>query len=322
MLAAIGFFLVPFAQTFTFFLVIATINGISTALFSGAQEALLYDSLKQEGNEKDFAKVMAKNGFWYQIGLMTATASGGIMYSHAHIIPFVASGVAAVLGLALAWFFVEPKVDSEKFTVANYLTQIRLGVHEIKKNTETKLLSSYYILVGSITWMCQSFFNSYLLIELGFGDTTRGYIAAALRLINITILMRLMKNDKIFTHRNTFIFFPVIMIVAMMPGVFLKGIWGIPTIAGVMMASTARWILLAKYTNEVYESKYRATAISALSMAIGVVYVLGTVMAGPVIPAFGGVRAIYTIFGIISLVSIVPLVKAILKLPRYAQTQH
>jgi hypothetical protein len=111
---------------------------------------------------------------------------------------------------------------------------------------------------------------------LGFGDQTRGYIAAGLRLFNIVVLMRLIKNEKIFNHRNTFIFFPVLMMMAMIPGVFLKGVWGIPTVAGVMMASTARWILLAKYTNEVYDSKYRATAISTLSMAIGLISVITT----------------------------------------------
>lgn len=313
-----AFWLVPGATTFNDFLLIETLNGLATALLSGAQEALLYDSLKQDGREKDFAKVMAKNGFWYQIGLMVATAAGGVMYSYQHGLPFVASGVTAALGGMVAWLFVEPKIDSEEFSWSNYWRQIKLGASEVLKTTETRLLSQYYIVVGSLTWMCQTFFNSYLLIELGFGDATRGYIAAALRLLNITVLMRLIKNERVFTHRNTVIFFPTLMALAMLPGVFLQGIWGVPTVAGVMMASTARWILLSKYTNEVYESKYRATAISTLSMAIGVIYVMGTMLAGPIMASWGGVRTIFTLFGVIALVVIVPLVQKILRLPRYA----
>ena len=319
LLTAIGMFIIPFAHTFTQFLLIETLVGIGSALFSGAQEALLYDSLKQDGKEADFGKVMTKNGFWYQIALMISTGLGGVMYSYGHLVPFIASGASALLGMGFAWFFVEPKVDTEKFSLANYVKQIKLGVHEIKKNNETLLISTYYIVVGSITWVCQTFFNSYLLIDLGFGDQMRGYISAGLRLFNIVVLMRLMKNEKIFNHKNTFIFFPVLMMMAMLPGMFLKGVWGIPTVAGVMMASTARWILLAKYTNEVYDSKYRATAISTLSMAVGLISVITTTASGPIMANFGGVRIIFTILGVIAAVTIIPLVTKILKLPRYAQ---
>jgi len=131
--------------------------------------------------------------------------------------------------------------------------------------------------------------------------------------------MRLIKNEKIFNHRNTFIFFPILMIMSMLPGVFLDGIWGIPTVAGVMMASTARWILLAKYTNEVYDSKYRATAISTLSMAIGLISVIVTSGSGPIMANYGGARTMFTLLGMVSAVTIIPLVTRILKLPRYAQ---
>jgi MFS family permease len=319
LLTAIGMFIIPFAHTFAHFLFIETLIAIGAALFSGAQEALLYDSLKQDGKEADFGKVMTKNGFWYQIALMISRGIGGLMYSYGHLMPFIASGASAILGMCFAWFFVEPAIDTEKFSFKNYVKQITLGVHEIKKNNETLLLSSYYIVVGSITWVCQTFFNSYLLIDLGFGDQVRGYIAAGLRLFNIVVLMRLMKNEKIFNHKNTFIFFPVIMIIAMMPGIFLNGVWGIPTVAGVMMASTARWILLAKYTNEVYDSKYRATAISTLSMTIGLISVITTSASGPIMDNFGGARTVFTILGVVSAITIIPLVSKILKLPRYAQ---
>jgi len=319
LLTALGMLIIPFAHTFGHFLLIETFVGIGSALFSGAQEALLYDSFKQEGKEAEFGKVMAKDGFWYQIGLMTATGIGGIMYQYGHLIPFMASATSALIGMIIAWIYVEPKIDTEKFSLDNYLKQIRLGVHEIKKNNETLLLSGYYIAVGSLTWACQTFFNSYLLVDLGFDDKARGFIAAGLRLFNIVILMRLIKNEKIFNHRNTFIFFPILMMVAMLPGVFLDGVWGIPTVAGVMMASTARWILLAKYTNQVYDSKYRATAISTLSMAIGLIVMIITTLSGPIMANYGGVRIIFSILGLITMITVVPLVIQILKLPKYGQ---
>jgi MFS family permease len=125
LLTSIGMFIIPFAHTFGHFLFIETLVGVGTALFSGAQEALLYDSLKQDGKEADFGKVMTKNGFWYQIALMVSTGLGGVMYSFGHLIPFIASGLSALVGMVFAWFFLEPTVDTEKFSLKNYLKQIR-----------------------------------------------------------------------------------------------------------------------------------------------------------------------------------------------------
>ncbi|MBI4066421.1 hypothetical protein HY411_01750 [Candidatus Gottesmanbacteria bacterium] len=55
-----------------------------------------------------------------------------------------------------------------------------------------------------------------------------------------------------------------------------------------------------------FDSKYRATAISALSMIVGVIYVVITSLSGPVIAAYG-VRTVYTILGVLTLFTVLPL---------------
>ena len=79
-----------------------------------------------------------------------------------------------------------------------------------------------------------------------------------------------------------------------------------PFIAGTVMDGTGRWIILTRYTNEMFDSKYRATAISALSMIVGIIYVAITSLSGPIIAAYG-VRTIYTMLGILTLVTVLPL---------------
>jgi hypothetical protein len=95
------------------------------------------------------------------------------------------------------------------------------------------------------------------------------------------------------------------MSIALLPGWWLNGAWGIPFVGMAMMSSTARWILLGKYTNAAYSSKYRATAISTLSMAIGLIYATGVMGAGWVMARYGDTRLIYSLLGILS-VLIVP----------------
>lgn len=147
-LTALSFALIPLAQDFGGFMILETLAGLGTAFFSGSQEALLYDSLKQDGKEAEFRQELAKNGFWFQIGLMIATASGGFIYGLGHYLPYFASAAAAVGGGILAYWLIEPKIDTEKFSVASYWRQIVIGVKETTKTRETKLVSTYYIVVG------------------------------------------------------------------------------------------------------------------------------------------------------------------------------
>lgn len=97
------------------------------------------------------------------------------------------------------------------------------------------------------------------------------------------------------------------MMTALLPGIWMSRWVAAPFIAASMMSSTARWVILGKYTNEEFASKYRATAISALSMAIGIIYVGFTFSAGFVMENFGGTRTIFTMLGLLTAVSVLPL---------------
>jgi len=309
---SIQYLLFGFAWLFPQFMVLAVISGLGEALRSGSLEAMVYDSLKQDKKEGLFQKVMAKQGTRFQIGLVISTILGGFMASWWTQLPYVTSGIFLMVAALVSLHMVEPIIDSDKFTLRNYLRQIKWGTIEAFKTVSHRYMSLYYIAVGAITWMCATYFNDYILIDLGFVAEHRGVIAGALRLINVALIYKLLTNENIFNFRRTIWFFPILMVGALLPGWWLSGEWGIPFVGMAMMASTARWILLGKYTNAAFESKYRATAISTLSMAIGVVYVITIPLSGLVMARWGDTRLIYTLLGALSLLIIPPLAYKVL----------
>lgn len=304
--SSIGYLIFPFAQTFAHFLLLTSFVGLSNALLSGSVEAITYDSLKQEHKEKQFSKLVGKQSFWYQIGLVTGTLSGGVLFGIHPGLPFLLYGASLALGGVLSLMLIEPRVDTEKFTFMNYMRQMKYGALEAFKNPDTTRMSLFYILVGSITWSCALYFNSYMMVGLGFSDQMRGFLEGSLRLLNILILTKLLENEHIFTGKVSILFFPLIMVSSLLPGIFLGGFFGLPFVAGAMMASTARWIVLAKYTNMVFSSKYRATALSTLSMLVGVLYITITWGSAPII-SYYGIRWMYTLLGIVALCTVFPL---------------
>lgn len=302
-----------FATTLPQFIGLAVVSGIAEALRSGSLEAIVYDSLKQDGREGDYKKIMATQGVRFQLGLMISTALGGFMGSYWLPLPYIATGLLLFVSAGVATWFVEPVIDSEKFGLRNYLRQIKWGVIEAFKTKGHRDISLYYIAVGGISWMCATYFNDSMLIDLGFAAEQRGVIAAGLRLVNILLLYKFLTNEKVFNFKRTILFFPILMSVGLLPGWWLSGYWGIPFVGMAMMSSTARWILLSKYTNAAYSSKYRATAISTLSMAIGLIYAVGILGSGVVMKNWGDTRLIYTLLGILAVTTVTPLAYRVIK---------
>lgn len=167
-------------------------------------------------------------------------------------------------------------------------------------------MSVFYIAVAGITWTNQLYFNSFMLVELGFSDQVRSLIGGFQRIFNIFILTSILKNDQIFTRVRSILLFPILMTGSFLPGLLYNDWWAVPFVTFALMAGTARWIVLTKYTNEMFESRYRATAISALSMIIGVIYVGITFISGPIIEQ-AGVRTMYTVLGFLTLGRVAPL---------------
>ena len=280
--------------------------GLGEALISGSLEAILYDSHKQEGKEDQFRASLSHSGFWFQIGLAIGTFSGGFLYQVWHGLPFLLYGLTALISTGASFFLLEPAIDSETFTIKGYFRQIVAGTKHAFSGDLARTVSLFYILVGGVTWANQLYFNSFMLIELGFSDVTRGIIGAVFRIVNIFILGALLRNEKIFTRSRSVLFFPIMMMLCFLPGITFQGVFALPFVAGALMTGTARWIVLAKYTNEMFDSRYRATAISALSMFIGIIVTGITLFSGPIIEHFG-VRMMYTILGVLGAVLVLPL---------------
>ncbi len=305
-MGAMGYLLFPFASNIIHFALLTFLMGAADSFRSGSEEALIFDTYKQANRESEYGKIYANSNMIYQLGLILSSALGGIMYDFQVMLPYVVYGSCLALGAFIGGLYIEPVIDSEKFSVNNFLIQMRDGAKEATRTEYSKYLSLFYIFVWGIAWSSTLYFNEYILIDLGFGNTHRGLMFAAMRAINVVIIASVLKNQRLFNFKRSVLFFPIVMLLAFLPGKFLDGFFGVPFIQLAMIATTARWIILSPMTNAVFSSKYRATAISILSLLIGVVYIGLTGISGFVIANFG-IRAMYSLLGILSAVTVLPL---------------
>lgn len=305
-IGVIGLLLYASSSSFTGFLVYAVIAGIGESFVSGAYDALMYDSLKQDKKEHLYQRVASKSMMIFQFSFAGAILAGGLLSLIGYKAAIYASVLADSTALALSFFFREPYIDTEKFTLPRYIRQLRQGFRELFKTPYVRDISLFYIGVGGITWSAMMIFNTSLLTTIGYSTVAIGFIVAAIRLFNSTVLFGALRLKDVVTKKRVYLVFPAIMILCYLPGLALSKLLAVPAVALSIFASSARWVILGGYVNEHYDSKNRATALSTLSMLVSLAVVGFALISSPVM-AWGGVRAMYSVLGFVSLLFVLPL---------------
>lgn len=295
------------SSSFNHLLFSAILTGIGASLTSGAREAMIFDTLKQVGKEDDFDKVSSKLSVIFQIGMSAATLIGGYMSLIYFRLPPIATGVGMIIGSIFVLYLFEPKIDSEKFSLRNYIKQTKTGFMELFKTKYSTLISIFYGLVGGVTFSIQIVFTKLIMTELRFSDTENGIIFSAIRVINGLLLFYLVNKTKILDRRKSLFLFAILVPISLLPGFIFDKFIVVPFVLLMMLLSAARWSLLGKYTNKVFSSKNRATAISALSMLTSTVYIAMMASSGPILEYYNGSKMFFTIVGVVCLLTIMPL---------------
>ena len=88
---------------------------VADALFSGADSAILFDTLKVLGRDHEFTRWQAREQVIAGGSIGVYTLIGALMVRWVPLsVPFVVSGAVSILGVVLAWALVDPQRESER----------------------------------------------------------------------------------------------------------------------------------------------------------------------------------------------------------------
>ena len=274
LVSAMAYFLFAYANSFYLFLIAGLGFGLGDALLSGALEALVFDTLKQNGKEHTFSEVNNKNSLIFNYSIFCAILLGGVMFEKYYHLPSILTGISFLIAGFISSKFIEPDIDSEKFTLRNYLLQTKMGFKELFKNKQARDISLFYILVGTFTWPIVLSFKNFALVDLGVSEKNMGFILAFVSLLAVQILHVLIRK-KVFEQMRIVFLLPAILLSIFLP---LSYFYQIPNVIimifFVMLMSSMRWNVLGRLSSQCYSSKNRATAISSLSMMISLTYIM------------------------------------------------
>ncbi|MBN2102335.1 MAG: MFS transporter [Candidatus Aenigmarchaeota archaeon] len=264
---------------FLLFVVAEFLWAMGAAFMSGANEALVYDSLKVSGSEKTSKRILGRFSGFHLLGIMVSGPIGSIIaYSVGlryamlfSVIPFL---IAVFVGLLLR----EPPVMTP-LEKRGYKDTITDGLKYFSKHRTLKILAFDSIIIHALSfmliWMYQPLLQNFGLSILFFGVVHAGIAGT-----EAVIMNRFEWLEKIFGSKRKYILGSALItgLSMMMLGINPHIELSVILIIIVGGFGLTRQALLSNYMNKHIESGKRATVLSTVSMlsrlASGLLYPL------------------------------------------------
>ncbi len=254
-------------QNFYIFCLGEFIWGLSYALISGADEAMLYDTLIALDKDRSSKKILGRFHSFEPAAIMLAAPAGSILASHfglrftvfIMVIPFS-------LGFLTMLSVKEPPYKHTD-NYQNYFTTVFDGIVYFSRHKLLQLLAfdriSISVLVFMLVWVYQP-----ILKNLSVPVFIFGFVTTAITAIQVIFLNNFEFLEKIFRSKTNYLTASALIsgtgfiMLAMSKNAYLS-IFLFILIAGFGMT---RFVLFQNYMNKYIESDKRATVISTVSM--------------------------------------------------------
>lgn len=181
------FLFLVFATEFWHFALVVFLAAIGSSASSGAEDAMLYDSLLSEGKENDFEKVLGRLNSLDIVSIILAALCGSLLASrYGYELNYWISLAAMVIALSVSLLLVEPaKHDSEnnepQIPIRAYLTA-SIRFFRLQPGVCLVMLSG--MVTGAAINFIDEFWQIYL-NRLGIPVITFGLFSAAFFLLRL-----------------------------------------------------------------------------------------------------------------------------------------
>ena len=240
---------------------------LGIALISGADDALIYDSLKKMKKEHRAKKIFANISSVRLIAMAIGAALGGLIAGQFGVKwAMGAHGIVALATALFAFSLKEPKTK-RKNESKRYLHLITEGVRYLKGHKILRMLAMDSMLIAALAFFVIWIYQLKLM-ELGIPIAIFGFVHAGLTGAQVLVLQNFERFEKTLKSKKKFLLYSAII-----TGLFLM-IAGIAqtkilAIAAIMIAAgfgLSRERAFASYMNHYIESHHRATVLSSIRM--------------------------------------------------------
>ncbi len=261
---SLGFYVV--GKSFPMFILAEVIFSLGATFKSGADNALLYDSLKVMGREKEFQSIEGKARSFALYAQAIGSIIAGFVYEVNVNLPFIISAVFMLVTIIITLRFKEPPIEGKvgKYGI-NYIEQIKESGKFILSHEKIKAIIIF-------TMMFFIFYRTAFFYYQPYMEAVKipvRYFGIIFFVFNITAAFASKRSHWIMdkTKPRTLTFMALLMIISFVLMGLTKVWFGVFAILFQQVARGIYRPVTTKYLNKHIPSDKRATVLSFQSLA-------------------------------------------------------
>jgi len=298
-----GNIIIIYSHHYYLFIFSQILFGIAIAFGSGAVEALIYDSLKEEKKESQMSKTWGLIGSYSLSGTLVAVLVGGYVARFQTKESFVTLLWLYVIGACIAFvisLFVKEKHHYKSIKRENPLILFKNSTKHILENKSLRKIIYLTVLTLPFTHILMFLFQPYFLLA-NVDKSVFGIAMALGMLLGILLLRYTHKIEELLGMKKT------IFIVTIMPGLiylamsfFIGPIISFAWFVLAMGFTNMAQPLFSQYQNTHIKSHNRATVLSIISMIVALYLAVMRLVLGKV--ANYNILTAFIVMGVIILI--------------------
>ncbi len=301
-----AFSLMSLGSTLPIFILGWSLSGAADAFQSGAQDALIFDTLKQLNKERGYLKIKSHFILINSISVIIGSVIGAYLYTYDHRLPWYLITATIILSTLVFLTVKEPEFIAKSKSISVQLNQFKQSLKSSLSIFEVKKLFLLSLFLGLPMYVFTTLLNQPYLLNQGFTVQSMGFIFAVITGISGLVASFSHKIEPILKQRLSF--FLVIVFLASL--LVSMGLINHPAIViliiGFYVIDSFKNVIIDNYLNLSISSESRATVISAQSFFNNIFISIVFVFVGYLVDVFS-INHVLISLGIFVALSCLPL---------------
>lgn len=265
--AASGLILYGLIPNFWYFLAAEFLVALGSSLMSGANQAFLYETLKEHKQENESKKYFGHGSSFELMGIFIGGITGGLIAAHFGLnMPFIVSAVPLLIAGSIALTFREPKGQKKQLEKEHLLTTVKKGYTFLLHHKILRLMALDSLVVGTVAYFTFWLYQP-MLLKAGVAIAIFGVYEGISTVTQMLVSRHFVFLEKLFGSAQNYLRFSALataagfLLVALHPNAFTILLF---LVLGRGIGLT-RATLLSSYMQKFIPSEQRATVTSSVT---------------------------------------------------------
>ena len=265
-----GYSIYSISAGFIGFMIAEIILGFGQSMISGADSALLYDSLLDDGKQDNYLKLEGRMTSIGNFAEATAGIIGGLLAAYSLRYPYYGQTLIAFTAIPAALTLIEPKINQNRIDL-NWKQIIGIVRYSLIENVELRWNIIYSSVVGAST-LTMAWFVQPWLIRADVKVESFGIIWTGLNLIVGVAAMYAYKTELKFGRKQVIIAFSIAIGLGFIIAGIIPHLWALPFFVIFYIARGIATPILKDGINRISPSNMRATILSVRNFTIRIIF--------------------------------------------------